>query len=251
VDQKEEGRNVDISRAKPGSDRMLQATRRFTPRFGVPLGVFLVLGFTLPSPVWADSSVLAILEVTSPPARNEVPAAAPPRFVLLSDGTVFVGGTSRVVRGRLDNLEIKAFEKRVDRLRKARGAASTVELGPGGDVYRLRLPTARLDILAKGDPSKAPAALAALATLVTDLASFHHSSLRPYSPEALVLSAREGSLPGGCRQWSFPVPLGSILLGAQRVPAAAAVSWPTGAVPASVCDGGKRYVITLSPVLPY
>jgi hypothetical protein len=37
---------------------------------------------------------------------------------------------------------------------------------------------------------------------------------------------------------------------AQAVPAADFASWPTGAAPASVCAGDKKYVVTLRPLLP-
>ena len=34
------------------------------------------------------------------------------------------------------------------------------------------------------------------------------------------------------------------------VAAADAIGWPTGALPASVCAGDKRFVVTLRPLLP-
>lgn len=198
----------------------------------------------------ADSEALVVLDIGSPSVRDEIPSAAPPRFVLHPDGLVFTGGTSVVSSGRLDKERIKAIEARIARIRKMSGLGATLTLGPGADTYRLRLPKARLEILAKGDPTKAPTALAPLASFLVELASFHHPSLRRYSPVAYLLSAREGTLPGGCRSWSLPVPLAAALAGAETVPARSAVGWPTGAAPASVCDGAKHYVVTLSPVIP-
>ena len=50
---------------------------------------------------------------------GRIPAAAPPRFVLLRDRQVFVGGSEAIYAGQLSKNEVKRIEKRVKRLRKA------------------------------------------------------------------------------------------------------------------------------------
>ena len=192
-----------------------------------------------------------VLEVVAPPLPGQVPGAAPPRFVLLASGEVFVGGTSRLATGRLEKPEVRALEKLIEQVRKLPGLGSTVSLGAGPSRYRLVLRKGRsLEILATGDPATAPAPLKPLASLLQDLSAFDHPSLRPFEPASYLLSAREGSLTGGCRPWSFGVSPGEAAVAPRSVPAAAAADWPTGALAASACAGDKRYVVTLRPMVP-
>ena len=200
-----------------------------------------------------------VLEAPPGPTGRD-PSSAPPRFVLLKDGQVFVGGTSRVEAGRLEKGEVQALRKRADQVRKLPGLASPVALG--GDASRtLRLRLLEddpVEIVASGDPQAAPPSLAPLATLLADLLRFHHASLRPYVPTSYAMAAREARLPGGCRAWGFAFPIAEALAGPRAVSAAEAAGWPTGAVPASVCvdDPGpsaaasRRYAVTLRPLLP-
>jgi hypothetical protein len=102
----------------------------------------------------------------------------------------------------------------------------------------------------EGDLAAATPALQPLAALVLDLERFHHPALRPYAPAFFALSAREGTLPGGCRPWTRPEPLADSVFAPRIVTAADFPSWPTGAAPASVCAGDKKYVVTLRPLLP-
>jgi hypothetical protein len=180
------------------------------------------------------------------------PSGAPPRFVSMKDGQVFVGGTERLEAGRLDKVEASALEKRVDAVRKLRGLSSPVSFG--GDpsrTARLRLVDGKpLDLVVNGDPAQAPPALAPLASLVADLLRYHHPSLRPYAPTSYAMTVREGRMVGGCRAWGFPFPITEALAGPRTVTADEAKGWPTGARPASVCVDGRRYVVTLRPLLP-
>jgi hypothetical protein len=105
----------------------------------------------------------------------------------------------------------------------------------------LQLRKGPLEILATGDPAGASPALQPLASIIADLESFDHPSLRPYAPTEYWLTARLGSLPGGCRSWPSPEPLTE---GSRTVPASHYSTWPTGARPASVCRG-KAFVVTL------
>ena len=211
----------------------------------------LLLAPALPAVSGEIPGALIVLEVVAPLAPGQVPSAAPPRFVLLSSGEVFVGGTSRLATGRLEKAEIRALENLIEQVRKLPGLGSTVSLGAGPSRYRLLLRKGRsLEILATGDPATAPAPLKPLASLLQYLSAFDHPSLRPFEPASYSLSAREGSLTGGCRPWDFGVSPGEAATAPRSVPAAAAADWPTGALAASACAGDKRYVVTLRPLVP-
>jgi hypothetical protein len=189
---------------------------------------------------------------SAPGTPGSDPAGAPPRFALLKDAQVFVGGTSLVEAGRLEKSEAQALAKRAAALRKIPGIGSALSFGGAPErVARLALFEGDpLEIVVTGDPASAPAALAPLATLVLELAHFRHPSLRPYAPSAYALRVHEARLAGGCRPWGFAVPLAEALAGRQAVSALDAVSWPTGALPASVCADDRRYAVTLRPLLP-
>jgi hypothetical protein len=226
----------------------------------------------LPPAVAGDIPGAVIVLEAAPGTPGSDPSGAPPRFVLLKDGQVFVGGTARLEAGRLEKGEVSALLKRAEAVRKlpglspapargsAPGTASPVSLG--GDparTLRLRILDAKpLDVVATGDPAQAPPALAPLGTLVADLLRFNHPSLRPYAPASYAMTVREARLVGGCRAWGFPFPITEALASARTVSAAEAAGWPTGARPASVCgddagpsaSAGRRYVVTLRPLLP-
>ena len=192
-----------------------------------------------------------VLEASPAPVPGYVPEAAPPRFVLMEDGQVFVGGTSRLAAGRLSSTEKKELERRAAEVRKLPGLASAVTLGPGNVRHRLILRKGRpLDATLTGDPAAAPAALKPLAALVESLAGFSHPSLKAWEPSSYALSAREGELPGGCRPWTRNEPLDTAVFAPRVIPAAMFGEWPTGATPASVCLGDKKYVVTFRPLLP-
>jgi hypothetical protein len=116
---------------------------------------------------------------------------------------------------------------------------------------RLLFPRERpSEISVTGDPAAAPASLAPLASLLSDLLSFHHPSLRPYTPTAFAMTVREGRLRGGCRPWRFVFPIEEALAGPRVLSAVDASDWAQGAIPASVCVDDRRYVVTLRPLLP-
>jgi hypothetical protein len=194
---------------------------------------------------------VVVLEAGVAPLPDQVPEAAPPRFVLLEDGQVFVGGTHGLATTRLQGKELKDLDRRLSDIRKLPSLAGVVTVGPGTSVRRLLLRKGRpLDMKIEGDLEAAVPALQPLAALVLDLERFHHPGLRPYAPAQLALSAREGSLPGGCRRWTRPEPLASSVFAPQAVSAGDFASWPTGSAPASVCAEDKKYVVTLRPLLP-
>ena len=192
-----------------------------------------------------------ILHVSSTVVSGEVPEAMPARFVLLDDDDVYVGGTNDVAFTRLDRGDVKRIEKDLERVRKIPGLGARVAFGSGATTYRLTVRKGRpLDVTATGDPASAPPGLRPLAALMAQLATFDHPSLRPYRPAFYAVSAREGRLSGGCRAWSFPVPLAQALASPQPLAASLVEDWPTGASAASVCVGDKSYAVTLRPLLP-
>lgn len=222
-------------------------------------GPAVILVLTLaggPAPAGDVPDAVIVLDA-SPGTPGSDAGAAPPRFVLLKDGQVFVGGTSRLEAGRLEKAEASALRKRAGQARKTPGLASPVALG--GDATRtLRLRLLEddpVEVVATGDPASAPPSLAPIATLLADLLRFNHPSLRPYAPTSYAMAAREARLPGGCRAWRFLFPIAEAVPGPRLVSAAEASGWPTGAVPASVCADdpagtSRRYAVTLRPLLP-
>jgi hypothetical protein len=195
-------------------------------------------------------SATVILEVLVPTLPGAVALAAPPRFVLMEDGTLYVGGTRDVMVGKLEPSELRDLERRIADVRKL-PLTGVMTFGPGNERRHLFLKKGRpLDMVLTGDPADAPAGLRALAALVSDLARFQHPSLRPYEPTSFAMSAKDGALPGGCRPWTLPEPLAESVFAPRIVPAKGHGDWPTGAVPASVCSGEKRYVVTFRPLLP-
>ncbi len=186
-----------------------------------------------------------------PGSPGSDPAGAPPRFVLMKDGEVFVGGTERLEGGRLDKAESSALLKRADAVRRLRLSSPVSLGGEGARTARLRLLEGKpLELLVKGDPAQASPALAPLTSLLSDLLRFNHPSLRPYAPTSYAMAARDERLVGGCRAWEFGFPITEALSAPRTVTAEEAKGWPTGARPASVCVDGRRYVVTLRPLLP-
>jgi hypothetical protein len=208
----------------------------------------LLLALLALAPAGELPGAVVVLEVVTPSLAEP---GTPPRFVLLEDGQVFVGGSGRLAAGRLEREEVKQLEKRIVGLRKLPGLAASLSFGGSTRSYRLRIRKGQpLDIVAAGDPASAPPNLKPLAALIQDLEAFNHPSLRPYEPAAYALFAREGTLAGGCRGWTFAVPLSEALSGPRSVPAAATADWPTGGASASICAGDKHFIVTLRPLLP-
>jgi hypothetical protein len=198
----------------------------------------------------ADSPVLVTLTSITPFAAGQTWEAAPPRFVLLEDGQVFVGGSKDVLTGHLDKAEVKALLAPLDTVRKLPGLASVVSFGANEPAFRLRAPKGKpLDIRVTGGTDKAPAAFRPLAAYLEQLSRFEHPSLRPYSPASYQLRAREGTRPGGCRLWTFAQTPAQAAAGV-TIPAASVETWVGGVYPTSVCVGERRYEVMLRPLVP-
>jgi hypothetical protein len=191
-----------------------------------------------------------VLQVTAPGRPGEVPEAAPPRFVLLKDRQVYVGGSSEVLTARLEKRDLDPIRKLVKRVRKQKGMPAAVTLGPGPVRYRLWLRDGKPpDLQATGDPTQAPPSLRDLARLLLALSDFDHPALRTYRPGAYEQRVVEGRLVGGCRAWRVGRPLPPPG-GVATVAAGLVAGWPTGSYPASVCQPGRPLVLTLRPLLP-
>jgi len=197
----------------------------------------------------SPSAVQIQLDVAPAPLAGEVPEAAPPRFMLFEDGTVFVGGSSRLLNGRPDKAALRAIADQVDRVRRVPGLGSEVNFGRGATRYRLQLAKGVV-ITAVGEPGQASAGQKPLADLIEALLRFDDPMLRDFHPAQYAVSAREAKLVGGCRAWTLPVSLPDAVAAPRAVPAEAAADWPTGGVAASVCSGGKSYAVSLRPLLP-
>jgi hypothetical protein len=194
---------------------------------------------------------VVVLEDFTPTLPTDVPEAAPPRFVLMDDGQVYVGGSSVVLTGKLGGGEVRALERRISEVRKLPGLGGTVVVGPGERRQRLLLRKGRpIQMAIGGDPRQPAEPLRPLAELVLDLQRFHHPGLQAYQPAQYAMSAREGTLAGGCRAWPFPEPPDTALFAPRVMTAEQVKGWPTGATPASVCVGDRRYVVSLRPLLP-
>ena len=194
---------------------------------------------------------VVVLETPVAPLPGHVPEAMPPRFVMLEDGQVFVGGTRGLATVKLTDRERKDLDRKLSDLRKHPALAGVVTIGPGTRSRRMVLRKGRpLEMKIEGDLEAAAPGLQAIAVAVRELESWHHPGLRPYAPAFLALSAREGTLPGGCRRWTREESLADAVFAPKVVTAADFSRWPTGATPASVCAGDKRYVVTLRPLLP-
>jgi hypothetical protein len=226
-----------------------------------PFALLLPLALASASPARADDGAAAaahggipdakaILEARPPARPGFVPEALPPRFVLMDDGRVFVGGVEGLASARLEKNELKALEKRLQQLKRTPGLGTTVTFGPGEARYRLRVPKDRIDVVATGDPERAPIELRMLTSLVGDLASFNHPALQPLAPAQYLAAAREETLAGGCRAWRSWPAIAEIAAAARVIPAESVAGWPTGAVAASVCEHDRRFALTLRPLLP-
>jgi hypothetical protein len=211
-----------------------------------------ILALVLPAVLRAgEPKIELMLEKSLPLAAGQVAEAAPPTFVLREDGTLYLGGASEILKGRLEGRDLKDLRKLVRRVeKKMRGIGPEVAFGAGAGRSRLTLKKGQ-QIVAIGDPGEAPESLRPLASLVETLSWFEHPSCRLYAPERYRLLAKRGQLIGGCRPWTFPLSPGDALATAPVIGASETAGWPTGVNPALVCVGDKAYVVALRPLLPW
>jgi hypothetical protein len=218
---------------------------------GVVPAWLLVLALVAPALVHpGEPDIELMLEASPPLLTGQVAEAVPPTFVLLESGVFYLGGTSEILHGRLEGVELNELRQLKKRVEKLKGLGQEVSFGPGDERFRLRLKKDR-EIVATGDPDGAPLPLRLLATLITTLAEFDHPSCSLYLPSRYRLIVQQGRLIGGCRPWTLPLSIVDALPARRVIPASEVAGWPTGANPASVCAGNRTYVVALRPLLPW
>jgi hypothetical protein len=215
------------------------------------------LAQSVPSSPWIRVEALpAEMKLTSRETFDGVPT----RFVVLTDGSVFLGGRREIIRGFLDKSEMQALSTRLDLALKALGKTPlppTIMLGDGPATLRFSvLLGVPLHTVIMGDleasTSTAPRgprpATSQIVEFIRYLANFRHPSLKPWDPEQFAMIVKEQTLLGGCRS-SKGLP---VLNTASEtvVPAAVTHGFPTGADLTQVCDGQKRYALAFRPLIP-
>lgn len=179
----------------------------------------------------------------------------PPRFVLLTDGSVFVGGRREVLRGSLDKGEMQVLSTRLAVAMKPPGKAGlppTLVVGEGPATFRFSvLLGAPLQIVVMGTlPAAEGPALSPLPDFIRRLAGFRHPSLRPYDPAEFMMIVREKTLTGGCRIASGLPPLSQPVSNNLVVSETMTRGFPTGPDMSQVCEGSKRYTVVFRPLIP-
>ena len=185
----------------------------------------------------------------------------PPRFALLTDGSVFVAGRREVLRGFLDKTEMQAISTQLDAAMKSVGKAGppkTLVLGQepgegaGPAIFRFSVllgAPLQLVVMGKLPPAGGPT-LSPLPDFIRRLAGFRHPSLKPWDPSEFTMTVREATLPGGCRTAKGLPPLAQAVSGETTVPETLTRSFPTGPDMAQVCEGPKRYTVVFRPLIP-
>lgn len=212
--------------------------------------------------VWLRIDPLAPEMALSPRESFE---GVPARFLLMTDGHVYVGGRNDLLRGFLDRGEMQEISTRLDAALKALGKSKipeTLKAGEGEATLRFSsLLGTQFHIFVMGPldlatpappvPAKGPGiANALLMNLVRRLAGFRHPSLRPFDPPQFLMFAREQTLRGGCRdRGGLPAPA-TVPESGVVVDALAARGFPTGAALSQVCEGGRRFAVALRPIAP-
>lgn len=179
----------------------------------------------------------------------------PPRFVLLTDGSVFVGGRREVLRGRLDKDEMQAISTRLDLAIKSVGKAGlprTLVVGEGPALFRFSVllgSPVQFVVMGSLEAAGAPP-LSPLPDFIRHLADFRHSSLRPWTPAHFTMIVKERALPGGCRTAPGLPPLTQTVANSVVVAERLTHGFPTGSDLSQVCEGPKRYTVAFRPVIP-
>jgi hypothetical protein len=179
----------------------------------------------------------------------------PPRLVILTDGSVFVGGRRELLRGTLDKVEMQSLSTRLDVALKSlrRPPPQTLVVGEGPALFRFSvLLGSPVQLVIMGDlPARGTAALSPMPDFIRRLAGFRHPSLRPFDPEQFAMIVRERTLTGGCRAAPRGFPALSQSTSVERVvPEILTRGFPTGADMAQVCEGSKRYTVVFRPLVP-
>ncbi len=178
----------------------------------------------------------------------------PSRFVLLTDGSVFVGGRRDVLKGWLDKGEMQAISTRLDVAMKSllKAGPQTLVVGEGPAIFRFSVLLGspfQLVVMGNLESGDGPV-LAPLPEFIRGLANFRHPSLKPWDPDRFTLIVKERALPGGCRAAPALTPLASLVANDSTVGEALTRGFPTGSEMSQVCDALKRYTVVFRPLVP-
>ncbi len=180
----------------------------------------------------------------------------PPRFVLLTDGSVYVGGRRDVLKGRLDKAEMQTISTRLDLALKSLGKAGppqTLVVGEGPAIFRFSVllgSPLQLVVMGNLETPGAPA-LAALPDFIRSLSGFRHPSLRSWDPDRFTMIVKEKALAGGCRVAPPGLPpLAQTMANEVVVPEGVTRGFPTGASVSQFCDGPRRFTVVFRPLIP-
>jgi hypothetical protein len=180
----------------------------------------------------------------------------PPRFVLMTDGSVYVGGRREVLKGALSRPEMQDISTRLDQVLKSLGKSGpppTLAVGEGPAIFRLSvLLGTPFQTVIMGDLKTAMVApsLEPLPDFVRRLANFRHPSLRPFDPPQFAMVVREKVVSGGCRSSKGLPALVPALSTETVVSETVTRGFPTGPDVAQVCDGLRRYTVVFRPLIP-
>jgi len=179
----------------------------------------------------------------------------PPRFVLLTDGSVFVGGRRDVLRGQLTRDEMQTVATNLDGILKAvgpEGVPPQLSLGEGPEIFRFSvlLGSPFRTVISGSLPVETAPPVSPLADLIRGLAAFRHPSLRPFDPPAFAMRVKEQTLPGGCRPVGSLPPLQNAIASEVVVSEKAVRGFPTGAEMSQICDGARRFRVVFRPIIP-
>jgi len=180
----------------------------------------------------------------------------PSRFVLLTDGSVYVGGRREVLKGSLDKAEMQAISTRLDVAVKSQGKAGlpqTLVVGEGPALFRFSvLLGTPWQIVIMGDlETTGGPPLVALPEFLRGLSGFRHPTLKPWHPDRFTMIVREKTLSGGCRVVPPNFPSLAPSVGNEVVvPETLTRAFPTGASMSQLCEGPKRYVVIFRPLIP-
>lgn len=182
-------------------------------------------------------------------------AGVPPRFVLLSDGSVFVGGRRELLKGALSRGEMEILSRSLDTVLKSlkqTGPPATLSVGEGPPTYRFSAlaGTPFQTELSGVFPEQETPPLLPLPDFIRFLANFRHPSLKPFDPPFYAMVVREQTLAGGCRTAQGLPSLTAALAGEVVVPDSVTRGFPTGAEMSQICEGGKRYTVVFRPLIP-
>ncbi|MEO8358894.1 MAG: hypothetical protein ABI672_02595 [Vicinamibacteria bacterium] len=225
------------------------------------VGMALALASVSPAHAQGASSAGPWMRLDPLPAEMKLTAresfdGVPPRFLLMTDGSVYVGGRRELLRGMLDKTEMQEFSTRLDlalkSVAKTGGVPKTLTMGDGPAIFRFSvLAGSQFQTVVVGSiPTPGAPALAPLPEFIRRLSAFRHVSLRPYDPKEFAMTVKERTLPGGCRAVRGWPSLAASTSGEVVMPENLVRGFPFGADLSQICESSRRYTVVLRPLAP-